>query len=162
LVTKKLPTRKAKPKPAFETAAAATAPPPAPSICACGEADPQYKGYCENCVRRICREYTKTREWFLPLEEQHDQLEDKLRAISAKKILLKRKIESLEQRAANPIDVEENAVLQELKLQIATLENEIYAMEKETDEQLDLIQSKHGSIEDKLAKVDDKRQFLGD
>jgi hypothetical protein len=46
-------------------------------------------------------------------------------------------------------------------MQIATIENEIYASEKETEEQIELLTAKKGSIEQKLSKVEDKSQFLG-
>ena len=71
--------------------------------------------------------------------------------------MLKRKIERLEQKMSNPVDiVEEDTIMTELKTQIATLENEISIMEMETEETVAIQEHKKGVIEAKLAKKEDK------
>ena len=68
------------------------------NLCQCGEPEPEYNGYCHKCVTRIANEYKKIRAWYQPIEDKYEELEEKTYAISGKKILLKRKIERLEQK----------------------------------------------------------------
>jgi len=75
-----------------------TVKPAALLICQCGEPEPEFNGYCRKCVTRIAAEYKKVRAWYQPIEEKYEEFDEKINAISGKKILLKRKIERMEQK----------------------------------------------------------------
>ena len=109
------PPRKAKGSSGLaKTTSTATTAKAAPKLCACGEFEPEFNGYCRKCVERISREYKKVREWYQPIEDKYEELVEKTKAISGKKFLLKRKIERLEQKLSNPVDiVEEDTITTE-------------------------------------------------
>jgi len=41
-------------------------------ICACGEPDPQFKGYCENCVKKLKAKFDKLLERFNKSKTEYD------------------------------------------------------------------------------------------
>lgn len=44
------------------------------SICACGNPNPEYVGFCTNCVQKMVIEYGEAADQYIPLSDKYDKL----------------------------------------------------------------------------------------
>ena len=100
-------------------------------ICACGDTDPKFKGYCENCVKKLKTKFDYLIEKFNKLKDEYDEYNSSDLSKGEEKMkLLKNKMAQYGAIDANMMDVigkhdklmnsEENRAFAEFKLKYDT------------------------------------------
>ncbi|CAG9314268.1 unnamed protein product [Blepharisma stoltei] len=135
-------------KPLEETAA------PKYQICSCGNRNPKFKGYCENCVKTLKDQYERVLKWYTPIKNKFDELERKYTGINARKILFEGKIIKLQEKLKKPVDIEEGDTeeVKQMMVQLTELQNEVENMQEEARRKTEIIETQKNDIQVNLSE----------
>jgi len=115
-------------------------------ICACGSMQPKFKGYCENCVKKLKNEYEKLLDWYGGLAERYEKNMKMITTKGTKDQLMERKLRSMERRLKEmEKDVEihgttDPVVHEEMlnsKMKVAQIKREIEMLREEEARELE-------------------------
>lgn len=117
-------------------------------ICACGDTDPKFKGYCENCVKKLKKKFDYLIEKFNKLKDEYDQYSSADVGKGEEKMkLLKNKMAQYGAVDANMLDVmskheklmnsEENRAFAEFKVNVQSMAQELKIMKARQAIELD-------------------------
>ena len=129
-------------------------------ICACGRPNPKFKGYCEECVKKIKADYERVLNWFTPIEKKHKELEDKFININGRKILLELKIKRLEERIAKPIVVGDDQDLEaaaQMAASLKKIQEEIINLQQESESTAQIYLRQEEQIKGEIKKVENEK-----
>lgn len=117
-------------------------------ICACGDTDPKFKGYCENCVKKLKTKFDYLIEKFNKLKDEYDEYNSSDLSKGEEKMkLLKNKMAQYGAIDANMMDVigkhdklmnsEENRAFAEFKVNVQSMQQELNILKARQSIELD-------------------------
>ena len=118
------------------------------NLCACGDPDPRFKGYCENCVKKLKKKFDYLVGKFKKLKDEYEEYnQDDLGKADEKLKILKNKMAQYGAVDANMIDIigkhekllnsEENRAQAEFKVQVSSMKSELKIMKAKQDMELE-------------------------
>ena len=133
------------------------------NMCTCGARDPEFKGYCEDCVKKLSEKFTKSVEKFNKLKKEYDEYsaQDNTKADEKMK-LLKNKMAQYGAMDAGMMDViskheklmnsGENRAFAEFKVGIQSMKQEIKIIKARQEMELDELRKQQNNLDVQIVK----------
>jgi len=142
-------------------------------ICACGNLDVKFKGYCRDCVVRLREEFDKLHERYQKLGGEYEEFSGADKQKADRKIkLMQNKIEQYELKLGQHeiVDViekheklsktEENRAFAEFRATVESLKQELEIKKVKQDIDLKDLRTRQDYLEGKVAKKTGQRKEL--
>ena len=142
-----------------------------PNLCRCGAFDPEYKGYCEKCVKKLKTKFDYLIEKFNKLKAEYDDYNQAdLGKADEKLKILKNKMAQYGAVDVNMIDVmskheklinsEESRAFAEFKVSVTSMRQELSIARAKQEMELEVLRKQQNFLDVNMIKQQGKRRDL--
>ena len=140
-----------------------------PNLCQCGASEPAYKGYCEDCVKKLKKRFDYMLEKFNRLKAEYDEYNQAdLGKADEKMKLLKNKMAQYGAVDANMLDVmskheklmnsDESRAFAEFKVSVQSMGQEIKIIKAKQEMELEVLRKQQNYLDVNIIKQQGKRR----